>query len=223
MKKLLALSGGLDSTVLLYYLLQYSDRASDIGAIYFDCDTKNRIHEWAAVIKICFQLNVRHSMLKLAHSFEYSKCALLKKRGPIGEGDPMSSVMENNTLPNRNTIFAAYLASIAQEWDAQEVYLGVHARAFDADAGPNWGSAIGEALYVGSRRKVELMLPFNERNKADIMEMGRNLKVPFQLTRSCYSEDKIACGRCGACQGRLRAFLEAGYCDPLPYQQRNIL
>jgi 7-cyano-7-deazaguanine synthase len=47
------------------------------------------------------------------------------------------------------------------------------------------------------------------------MEAG----VPLELTWTCYEPqpDGAACGRCDACQLRMRGFAEAGLVDPLRY------
>jgi 7-cyano-7-deazaguanine synthase in queuosine biosynthesis len=42
--------------------------------------------------------------------------------------------------------------------------------------------------------------------------------VPLQYTRSCFGADARACGVCGACVKRLRAFAAAGVPDPADYE-----
>ena len=56
-------------------------------------------------------------------------------------------------------------------------------------------------------------------SKAGIVARGRALGVDFALTRSCYdpAPDGAACGRCDACQLRLKGFQEAGLDDPIRY------
>jgi len=56
-----------------------------------------------------------------------------------------------------------------------------------------------------------------------ISQRGQALGVNFALTRTCYdpSPDGAACGRCDACQLRLKGFREAGFDDPAPYAIRS--
>jgi len=65
--------------------------------------------------------------------------------------------------------------------------------------------------------------PLIELTKADIVRRGQALGVNFALTRTCYdpSPDGAACGRCDACQLRLKGFREAGFEDPAPYAIRS--
>ncbi|MFL5509932.1 MAG: 7-cyano-7-deazaguanine synthase, partial [Gemmatimonadaceae bacterium] len=49
--------------------------------------------------------------------------------------------------------------------------------------------------------------------------LGVSLGVDYSQTTSCYdpSPGGEACGRCDACQLRLKGFREAGLEDPIPY------
>ena len=59
------------------------------------------------------------------------------------------------------------------------------------------------------------------------MRRGLELGVDFALTHTCYdpvalrdaagSGRVLACGRCDACQLRLKGFADAGETDPIPY------
>jgi 7-cyano-7-deazaguanine synthase len=56
-------------------------------------------------------------------------------------------------------------------------------------------------------------------DKAGIIRLGLSLGVDYALTHSCYdpAPDGAACGRCDACQLRLKGFREAGARDPVRY------
>ena len=56
-------------------------------------------------------------------------------------------------------------------------------------------------------------------DKAGIIRLGISLGVDYALTHSCYdpAPGGEACGRCDACQLRLRGFREAGVPDPIRY------
>jgi 7-cyano-7-deazaguanine synthase len=55
-------------------------------------------------------------------------------------------------------------------------------------------------------------------SKAQIVSKAVRLKVPLELTWSCYRGGKRACGRCDSCRLRLKGFAEAGIDDPLEYE-----
>ena len=64
-------------------------------------------------------------------------------------------------------------------------------------------------------QKVKFEAPFLFKSKADIVRRGLELKVPYELTWSCYKGLKRPCGKCGTCTERVEAFLENNVIDPL--------
>jgi 7-cyano-7-deazaguanine synthase len=79
--------------------------------------------------------------------------------------------------------------------------------------------AFEQAARLGSRTgdRLRVVAPLVHRSKAEIVQLGLQLGVPFELTWSCYQSDDTACGRCESCQLRVRGFRDAGAVDPLPY------
>jgi len=56
------------------------------------------------------------------------------------------------------------------------------------------------------------------RTKAEIIRLGVELGVPFELTHSCYDPiGGLACGRCDSCRIRREGFAKAGVADPIAY------
>ena len=49
--------------------------------------------------------------------------------------------------------------------------------------------------------------------KVQIVKLAANLKVPFELTWSCYAGGKKPCGHCDSCKLRAKGFEEAGVHD----------
>ena len=74
---------------------------------------------------------------------------------------------------------------------------------------------------------LRINTPLISLTKAEIIGLGTSLGVDYSLTTSCYdpSRDGSACGRCDACQLRLKGFAEAGIEDPITYAgaQRSAL
>ncbi len=68
-------------------------------------------------------------------------------------------------------------------------------------------------------RTVEIRAPLLMLSKAEIIRRGQDLRVPFQLTHSCYDPglEGVACGRCDSCLIRREGFRQAGVVDPVPY------
>ncbi|MDR2105127.1 MAG: 7-cyano-7-deazaguanine synthase, partial [Deferribacteraceae bacterium] len=59
-------------------------------------------------------------------------------------------------------------------------------------------------------------------NKGEIVRLGVKLKVPFELTWSCYAENEAACGVCDSCRLRLKGFSQAGIEDVIPYSKHMV-
>jgi 7-cyano-7-deazaguanine synthase len=66
---------------------------------------------------------------------------------------------------------------------------------------------------------VRIRTPLIDLTKAEIIRLGLSLGVDYSITQSCYDPTPRgeACGRCDACQLRLRGFAEAGAVDPVRY------
>ena len=71
------------------------------------------------------------------------------------------------------------------------------------------------AIYAGSGKQLEIKAPFVGMTKADVVKMGMELQVPYELTWSCYEGGEKPCGKCGTCIDRAKAFEENGIADPV--------
>ncbi|MBR0483444.1 MAG: 7-cyano-7-deazaguanine synthase, partial [Oscillospiraceae bacterium] len=56
--------------------------------------------------------------------------------------------------------------------------------------------------------------PFVKMTKAEVVKTGLKLKVPYELTWSCYEGGDKPCGICGTCRDRAEAFRLNGADDP---------
>ena len=103
--------------------------------------------------------------------------------------------------------------------------MGVHAadHAIYPDCRPLFINAMQAAVFHGSGKLVTLDAPFLHISKGSIVKKGLALKTPFQLTRTCYKDQPVACGKCGSCQERLEAFATNNMIDPLPYESTEFI
>jgi 7-cyano-7-deazaguanine synthase len=76
----------------------------------------------------------------------------------------------------------------------------------------------GAAWSLEEMEKVpRLVGSFLFMTKADIVKKAIELKVPVELTWSCYKGNNIHCGTCGTCYERREAFKLADVEDPTKY------
>ena len=62
-----------------------------------------------------------------------------------------------------------------------------------------------------------IIAPFIDKTKAEIVQIGAGLEVPYANTWSCYQGGELHCGVCGTCVERKEAFALAGVTDPTTY------
>lgn len=221
-KVVLSLSGGMDSTTLLAYLL---DKEYEVHPFLFNYGSKHNPFELQSVILIGqhYKLNIR--TIDISGAFWYIQSNLMKSGGDIPEGHYNYENMRATVVPGRNSVFIAILAGIAESIGAEAVALAVHSgdHHIYPDCRPAFFSAMNQAIRLSSEGRVRLMAPFMNENKTEIIAVGLPLGVPYQLTRTCYKDQLVACGRCGSCQERLSAFADNGIPDPIEYESRSLI
>ena len=121
-------------------------------------------------------------------------------------------------LAGRNLTLLAKAGLIAARDDARRIALGPLADNPFPDATPAFFAAMAEALSRGLAHAITVVAPFSALHKAQVIELGARLGVPFELTLSCMNPaGDRHCGRCSKCRERRDAFAEAGVFDPTPY------
>ena len=99
------------------------------------------------------------------------------------------------------------------------IYYGAHSDDAAGNAYPDcsdaFNNAINDAIYIGSGNQLKVEAPFVNLTKADIVKIGLELKVPYELTWSCYEGKDRPCGTCGTCIDRAQAFALNGVKDPV--------
>jgi 7-cyano-7-deazaguanine synthase len=74
------------------------------------------------------------------------------------------------------------------------------------------------AISIGTYGRIHVWRPLINLNKAGVVAEGLRLKVPYELTWSCYKGGEKACGTCGTCIDRKAAFEANGTKDPIDYE-----
>ncbi len=98
------------------------------------------------------------------------------------------------------------------------IYYGAHSDDAAGNAYPDcsqaFNGAMGQAIYIGSGKQLRIEAPFVSHTKAEVVKKGLKLKVPYELTWSCYEGGEHPCGKCGTCIDRAEAFAKNGVKDP---------
>lgn len=235
------LSGGLDSATALGLAVE-RHAEGDVHAISFDYGQKHR-RELKAARNLATHYAVEWTLVELpTNLFRGGVLTTEEEVQDMRYDDLPSGIMSPTYVPFRNgNLLAqsvAYADSVIREtekfmdgehkrevpanpWDSALVYAGMHAEdaagfAY-ADCTPEFLGAMAAAIHIGTYGRVRLQAVFQFLKKAEIIELGQYLHVPYDLTFSCYRGGLIHCGQCSTCYARKEAFDVAGVQDPVEY------
>ena len=225
MKNALVLtSGGVDSTTALALAIEKygKDHVLALSISYGQKHSK----EIEAAKAVAQHYGVEQLFLDLGLIFQYSNCSLLQQSTEEIPEESYAEQIEktggetpvSTYVPFRNGLFLSAAASIALSRDCEVIYYGAHAD--DAagfaypDCSPVFNNAMNTAIYEGSGHQLRIEAPFVNKNKSDIVALGLQLNVPYELTWSCYEGGNKPCGKCGTCIDRAAAFAANGVTDP---------
>lgn len=217
-KMIICLSGGMDSAALLPYALQAGFTENQILTLSFDYGSKHNKYELPMAKALSEHFGVKNHVVALPQVAKLLSSSLLIGGKDIPEGHYEDLSMKETIVPGRNLIMLSIAAAIAESWGGEAVWMGMHAGdlAIYPDCRPAFVEAVNTVLSVTTGGEVSLFAPFLSHSKSSILTYGIDT-VPYNLTRTCYKDQEIACGRCGACVERLEAFELIGRTDPLPY------
>lgn len=214
MKVLLVLSGGLDSAVTLYNLIQ---REFDVEAITFDYNQRHK-KEIQSAKALAKKVGIKHDIIPVPAEFKSALTSDIK----VPYGHYQEESMKLTVVPNRNMIFLSIAAGIAISREIDNIAIGVHAGDHDIypDCRPDTIRAIERAIQIGNWHCQNFMIftPYIYQTKEDIVKDGIKYQVPFDLTWTCYEGKEKPCGKCGSCIERLEAFERNNITDPLDYE-----
>ena len=211
-------SGGLDSTVLLYYLL---DLGHEVKSLSIDYGQRHR-KELDAAQTICLEKRVEHVVADLSGLRPLlAGSALTSPDIEVPEGEYAEENIKVTVVPNRNMIMLAVAASYAINSGFRVVAYAAHAGADVSypDCRPEFAMTMRQVLALCHFESINLKVPFINLSKSQIVKLGAVRGVPFEKTWSCYKGGEKHCGRCSTCKERRGAFVLADVLDPTEYEE----
>lgn len=225
----LLFSGGLDSATVLAMAVA---QGFAVHAISFDYGQRQEI-EIACAKELAAQMGAAsHRVVSLDFS-EISGSALTDRSLEVPKFNYTSgqSTLPITYVPARNTVFLSYALALAESLDVRQIFLGVNAVDYSGypDCRPRFVEAFEQVANFGTRaadepeRPFRIVAPLMHMGKAEIIQAGTRLGVPYGQTHSCYdpSKEGLACGLCDACGLRRQGFAMAGVADPTRYVQAS--
>ncbi len=210
------LSGGLDSCTSLSYTL---NKGKECFAIFFRYAQRNSAEEtFAEQVAAHYHVPLHKTDISLPKTID---SALLCQEGNLPPHRDFSTILEAEGapatyVPGRNTRFLAYAFSYAEAIGADEIVFSPNTMDIHyPDCSPAYIAGMRQAFAHGAPYPIALSTPLINLDKAGIISLANQLKVPFEKTLSCYAPiEEKHCGKCDACVLRKHGFAKVGIADP---------
>lgn len=221
-KGIVLLSGGIDSAVCISLALEQNFA---VAALHLNYGQKTETRELKAFVDICDYYDISERLVvDVSHFKLIGGSSLTDNNMEINKADLDSHIIPNTYVPFRNGNILAIAASWAEIIAANAVFIG--ANFLDSsgypDCRPEFFDAFQKSINLGTKpdSQIEIITPIISYSKKEIVQKAIELHTPVELTWSCYKEQDSACGVCDSCALRLRGFQQAGFDDPIHYQNR---
>lgn len=218
MKKAICLmSGGLDSTVAA----AWTQERYEVYGLHVDYGQRAAHLEQKASQRVSQNLQITEfkstqlSWLKELGTSALTDESISIPRGQISTTDQIPITL----VPFRNGILLSLATAWAEVVGAEVVVIGAVEE--DSSGYPDCREqfliAFERAIDLGTRPEIDIRIvaPLVHMTKVDIVKLGVELKVPFELSWSCYGSGPEPCNDCESCLLRRRGFDGAGIPDPL--------
>jgi 7-cyano-7-deazaguanine synthase len=220
MKAVILLSGGMDSAVCCALAQAHG---YSLYALHVDYEQRTSEKELQCARALASHYHVQ-GFKELSMDFlkDIGGSGLIDTSISLPTTESESPVVPPSYVPFRNSILLSLATAWAEVLSAQAIVYGANSIDFSGypDCRPAYFEAFQTLINAGTKddTHITLLTPLASMSKADIVQAGIKLHVPFELTWSCYMNSEIACGVCDSCRLRLKGFKEAGINDPITYR-----
>jgi 7-cyano-7-deazaguanine synthase len=213
---LVIFSGGMDSFTVLNLAVT---QGLEVYALSFDYGQRHK-KELDYASRACAELNVHHKIVDISAINQLIGGSSLTSDIEVAEGHYAEESMKSTVVPNRNMILLSMAVGYAVSLKATQVFYGAHSgdHAIYPDCRPEFVHKMNDVCAIANYEAVEIVTPYLEVSKIDILTAGLKMGLDYGKTWTCYNGREKACGKCGACQERLEAFEKNNIKDPLSYE-----
>lgn len=241
-KKLVILSGGLDSTILLYWMIHEKKiNPKDIIAVSFKLENEsdfidnlnpnitlyqNNQIELKYARKTTQKLGVHHHIIDLS----YLNVILKEMRtNPKFDVNSTNKNKQATSMPFRNMIMMSNALAFGQIFEADQIYVGYQQQ----DQYGYWDTNMTFVNSINNVAKlnpdgnnIEIVCPFVNFSKSDEIKIGLKYNIPWEDTWTCYNPIKqyneiVSCGKCLSCKERLFNFEKLNVIDTQKYYKEE--
>lgn len=244
-KVVIPISGGIDSTTLIYKAV---NNGYEVYPIFFKYGQKHYI-EYTKAWQTCNDLNLSIWSLDLSFFKEIASTSSLTNDSiqVAKTKDVLGDAQTVNYVPFRNQLFVTIACARAEVVNADEVWHGaalVDSQAGYWDGSKEFLTKINELIGLNRKSQIKVEAPLIELDKKEIIQLGIDNNVNFKNTWTCYDPQERqmtdeefekmypgyirtsaeqryvqyrACGECPACSSRIKGFIDLEYIDPVEY------
>ncbi len=220
-------SGGLDSVVTAYYVKKKLSYKKLI-ILFFDYSQRTLKQE-RKYSKLCAKdLNAEFEEIRLKWLGKISNSLLNKKNklNKVAKKQLKDTKKESDKfyVPFRNGIFLVYAISLAEalynkDNSIYDIFVGFKCEGKESypDTSKLFVDKLNNLSKISTNGKFKINAPLINKDKDEIVLLGKKLNVNFKKTYSCYNGDKFQCGYCLACKLRQEGFYWANVKDSTKY------
>jgi len=217
-KAIVLLSGGIDSATTLFYARKKKFKCF---CLTFDYGQKHA-REIESARKIAKKANSPLLVIKIDIPKEASALTSpLKLISHTNKKERIGNRIPSTYVPARNIIFLSFALSWAEAKKYTHIFIGANVVDYSGypDCRPTFLKAFGKMARLGTKsglqaKAIKIKAPLLFKSKAQIIKLAKLLKVPLELTWSCYRGGSAPCHKCESCILRAGGFKEAGLIDP---------
>lgn len=200
-KIVLLLSGGIDSTILLYWLLE---KNYDVYPFYINYGQNTYEGEIKSIKKILPEELLNQTFFLEIPNIKFIGSGTLSNELP----EDISSQKEwfqKEFFPNRNMILISLASSYAIKNNITNIAIGVVGENSYSDTKKDFLNSLKKSLCLSLDSTMNIVAPFAELNRKEIIKFASKLEVPLLSTFSCNSLGNKHCLFCNSCREREEA------------------
>ncbi|MBN1802609.1 MAG: 7-cyano-7-deazaguanine synthase QueC [Candidatus Lokiarchaeota archaeon] len=219
---LVVLSGGQDSTTCLVWALKKFQLVSAITFNYkqrhgVEIDCAKKIVD---IINLTSEKKVNdHQIVDISFFSDLVQSAMIQETEITYNTE---TSLPTTFVPGRNIIFLTIAAAVAYQKRIKHLIAGVCQEDYSGypDCRDATIKSLQATLKLGLDYDIIIHTPLMWKNKSETIKLMQKLgRIDlYKYTHTCYEGKRPACGKCFACELRLRGFKEAGLIDPLEYE-----
>lgn len=199
-------SGGLDSAVIIAACIA---KGMDVHPIIIDDNSQEYINKIQPVVS---KFLIHYGLMNKTTTIRFWEIEPLMQNDLLG------------FIPGWKVSLQLAVMAHCHALGINTIYMGYNTSNVDANTYPD---EVPEAITMTRdlyntiyRCNIQVVSPFVDLPKSQVVELGLTMGVPLQYTVSCADYmhyANIHCGDCPSCEKRIVAFSATGQRDPAPY------